>query len=1157
MRRLVLVCFALAPALGIAQAPAPGDLVINEVMYDPPAPQPSANEWVELLNVTGGPLDLGGLTLTDGNGTTEPVAEGTTLPAGGHFVIARDGDAFAAAYPGVAFVDLGGFPSLNNTGDRVALLVDGTEIDAVPYLPSWGGSDASLERRDPLGPSDAAGNFGTTTSPAGGTPGARNTLFVEDTEPPELVGAEALDAQTVRATFSEAVDPVTAETASNYAIDGDVGTPAAALVGDAPNEVVLALAAPLAGPATYTLTVRGVTDLRGNALAEATATFFAGQGGVAGPGDVVINEFLYDEPADGTPGEYVELLNPTDRAFDLRDFGLNDGTGSPAPITDQPVFVGPGEYAVVVEDGALFAAAFPGVPFVEPPTWSALNNTGDAVVLTFGDVTVDSLFYGPDWGGQDASLERRDPDGPSVRANFGTTTDPRGGTPGAPNVPEPADAVPPALVAVEAVDATTVRVAFDEALDPATAEAPSNYTLDGGVGAPASATLQDDPSAVALTVSNVADAAGNVLADTTATFFFGVGSVPAPRDLVVNEFLYDEPAADNPGEFVELVNRTDRSFDLREFTLNDGTGDAEPVTGQPVFVGPGEYAVIVEDGALFAAVFPGVPFVEQPRWSALNNGGDAVVLAYQGTVIDSLFYDSAWGGEDASLERKDPDGPSSVASNYATTSDLRGGTPGAQNSQFMPDVTGPQLVAAAARPDGRALTVTLDEPLDPTSFGPSAFSVGGQAPAGGDYDGATTVALTLNAPLPAGPTTVTATDLVDLLGNTTASTSTTVDFTPDVDAPAVTRATALGGARVRVRFSEPLRPASAQNPEAYTVEQDGEAIAVGGSVAVVDEEAGGVLAAEVEVTTTLPDRTLLTLVARGIEDLAGNATARSEARFFVGTADTPGPGDVVVTEVQYDPQNGSDGEYLELLNTTASAVFDLRGILLSDGEDEGAPLSDEPAVLLPGEPVAVARDADGFRAVFPSAPFVEGEGISLSNSGEAVVLRAAGAVLDSVAYAPGWHRVELDDATGISLERRDPAGPSTDPANWSSSLDERGGTPSAPNSVGLSGTPVERAAGLTITSPFAPTRGEAAQITYRLSTEAALVRARIYDGGGRLVREIEAGRLSGSTATLTWDGTDESRRPLRAGIYVVLVEAVDAQGGTTEALRGVVVLARP
>ena len=319
---------------------------------------------------------------------------------------------------------------------------------------------------------------------------------------------------------------------------------------------------------------------------------------------------------------------------------------------------------------------------------------------------------------------------------------------------------------------------------------------------------------------------------------------------------------------------------------------------------------------------------------------------------------------------------------------------------------------------------------------------------------------------------------------------------------------------------------------------------------------GGVTAVVLTLGGALADQTLYTLVATDLVDLAGNASGRTEARFFFGTPDTPGPGDVVVTEIMYDPSNGSDGEYVELLNTTADGVFDLRGVTLDDGGGDGDALADEPVVLLPGEYLAVVRSADGFRVRFPDAPFVEaGSVIGLSNSGEAVVLRAAGAVLDSVFYDPGWHRVELDDPTGISLERRDPAGPSNSASNWSSSLADLGGTPSAPNTLSVSGTPVERSSGLVITSPFNPP-AESARITYTLAAEAGLVRARIYDGGGRLVTELEPGRFSGSTATLEWKGTTDEGRGARSGIYVVLVEAVDAQGGTTEALTGAIVLVR-
>ena len=428
---------------------------------------------------------------------------------------------------------------------------------------------------------------------------------------------------------------------------------------------------------------------------------------------------------------------------------------------------------------------------------------------------------------------------------------------------------------------------------------------------------------------------------------------PAPGEVVVNEVMYDPPAPQPAGnEWVEVLNRTDRALNLGGVAVADEAGGSEPVPA-PLVLAPGAFAVLVRDGEAFGAAYPGVAFVEVDGFPTLNNSGDRPALVLGGVELDAVPYEPSWGGADASLERRDPDGPSDAASNFATSTDPAGGTPGRANSRTGP--TGPPL----------------------------------------------------------------------------------------------------------------------------------------------------------------------------------------------------SPGDVVVTEVMYDPALGSAGEYVEVFNATDGRVIDLRDLSLGDG----GPLADDVA-LAPGAYLALVRDPAVFRVAFPDAAFADvGGAVGLSNTGEAVVLRSGGAVLDSVVYDPAWHRPELDDATGISLERRDPAGPSNAASNWSSSLDERGGTPSAENSVGLAGTPVARG-GVVVTSPFAPDRGEAAEVTYTLGVEAALVRARVFDGGGRFVRELEPGRLSGATATLVWDGRDDARRPLRAGIYVVLVEAVDVAGGTTEAHRAAVVLAR-
>ena len=1269
------VLAAAAPAH--AQAPAADDVVVNEISYDPPAPQPSGNEWVEVVNRSAASVDLAGLRIVDSAGGTSAAAPSLVVAPGGFAVFVADGAAFAAAFPGVAFTELASFPTLNNTGDTVRLTLGGADLDAVPYLAAWGGTDRSLERRDPDGPSTDASNFGSTTDPALGTPGRQNSLFAVDTAAPSVDAAEATGATTVDVTFSEPVTPETAQNAANYSVSGGIGTPASATL-TAPTTVRLTLGAPLTGPQSYTLTVTNVADASGNAITSAQTAFFFGQFDTPAPRDLVVNEVMFDPPpSQPSTNEWVEVVNRSpDRTFDLATLRYADAGGTAIVITTTSTPVPPGGFVVFGRDAAAFSAAYPGVAFVQTAGFPTLNNDADTPTLLLADGTViDAVPYRASWGGTDASLERKDPNGPSTSArNFATSTDPSRATPGRQNsVFAPDTAGPTLLSATASPDGRTVTVTLDEPVDPTTATAgaftvsgasvvsavyddaaltvtltlssplaagtstvtasglrdlvgnttPSTsttvtftpdttapgiqsatalssttlrlaftepvtlasaqdagtYSVDTGVGAPVSVEVElDDGVAVGavltfavpfaerqaytVTAAGLTDAAGNV-GTGTAPFFFGAGDAAERRDLVVNEFLADEPAAGSPGEYVEVVNRTDKTFDLADFTLNDGSGEAVAIATTPTFVGPNGYAVVVENLADFRAVFgalPGVPVVQQTGWSALNDGGDAIVLAYVGpdggagggVLVDSLTYTPAWGGVDVALERKDPDGPSTSRTNFADSVDPLRGTPGRQNSVFAPDTSGPTLASATASPDGRTATVVVDEPLDPASVTAAAFAVSGATVTAAVYDDAAqTVTLTLSAPLAAGDATVTATGLRDGLGNMTATTSTTLTFVPDTAPPGIA-AFAETATTVRVTFTEPVTPASAQ---AATYTLDG---GIGAATAVaVEVEDGAAVGALVTFGAALTERQLYTLTVAGLADLAGNVQPAATARVLFGRTDTPAAGQLVVSEIMYDPQT-DDSEYLELLNTTPDRVFSLRDVTLDDGDpDDADALSETPVLVLPGEFAVIVRDGAAFAARFPGVAFAELASLSLGNSGEAVVLRASdGTVADSVFYDPEWHRAELDDATGIALERRDPAGPSNTASNWSSSLDESGGTPGRANSLSIAAPAVPRGESITVTSPFAPDDGEAARITYTLDAPAALVRVRIFDGSGRLVREVEDGRLSGQTGTVEWDGTGDDRRRLRAGIYVALLEAVDTAGATAEAHRAVIVLAR-
>ncbi len=127
-------------------------LALTEIMYHPePASQPADDyEFLELKNTGATPLDLSGLSVTDG--VTFACTNGTSLAPGAFFVLVRNPAAFASRYPGVPWQ--GVFEGrLDNGGERLTLSPTlGTNVfrfsynNAVPWPITPDGYGFSLVR---------------------------------------------------------------------------------------------------------------------------------------------------------------------------------------------------------------------------------------------------------------------------------------------------------------------------------------------------------------------------------------------------------------------------------------------------------------------------------------------------------------------------------------------------------------------------------------------------------------------------------------------------------------------------------------------------------------------------------------------------------------------------------------------------------------------------------------------------------------------------------------------------------------------------------------------------------------------------------------------------------------------------------------------------
>ena len=89
---------------------------------------------------------------------------------------------------------------------------------------------------------------------------ATANLTINDTTRPTIVSCEALDPTVVKVVFSEPLDVASAQTATNYSIDGGIGNPGSAVLGADFKTVTLNLGPALTAGQTYTLTVNNVAD---------------------------------------------------------------------------------------------------------------------------------------------------------------------------------------------------------------------------------------------------------------------------------------------------------------------------------------------------------------------------------------------------------------------------------------------------------------------------------------------------------------------------------------------------------------------------------------------------------------------------------------------------------------------------------------------------------------------------------------------------------------------------------------------------------------------------------------------------------------------------------------------------------------------------------
>lgn len=175
---------ALTEAEFIVGAPAAvGNLVVSEIYYNPPGADEST-EWIELMNISSGTIDLTDVSFS---GITYTFPSGWLLPAGGRILVVSDQVAFAAANntAGITIAPGEFTASLSNSGEELAVIDSTGTVDIQrftysdeapwPTGPDGGGYSLVLIAPETAPDHGAALNWRSSAA-IGGSPGTTDAV---------------------------------------------------------------------------------------------------------------------------------------------------------------------------------------------------------------------------------------------------------------------------------------------------------------------------------------------------------------------------------------------------------------------------------------------------------------------------------------------------------------------------------------------------------------------------------------------------------------------------------------------------------------------------------------------------------------------------------------------------------------------------------------------------------------------------------------------------------------------------------------------------------------------------------------------------------------------------------------------------------------------
>ena len=178
------------------------------------------------------------------------------------------------------------------------------------------------------------------------------------------------------------------------------------------------------------------------------------------------------------------------------------------------------------------------------------------------------------------------------------------------------------------------------------------------------------------------------------------------NDLVINELMFD-PDIDN-NEFIEFLNLSGKTINIGGWSITDETGNSLKLSHTSLLSPPNSYFLIAADSSVIKKYnlynFPTKNILNASNLG-LSNEGDLLLLKdLKGNIIDSLIYSSKWHNKNftstknISLEKINPQLSGNLSSNWSSSANLIGATPGKQNSIYAVNLNNESNISVSPNP---------------------------------------------------------------------------------------------------------------------------------------------------------------------------------------------------------------------------------------------------------------------------------------------------------------------------------------------------------------------------------------------------------------------------------------------------------------------------